>query len=292
MTTHTNDEPVLVIGGTGKTGRRVAHRLAQAGRRVRIGSRSATPRFDWQDPTTWEPVLRGVGSVYLTYQPDLAVPGADEAIRAFTELAHRQQVAHIVLLSGRGEPGARRCEEILQGQPLSWTIVRASVFNQNFSEYFLLEPVRSGLVAFPAAAVAEPFVDVEDIADVAFAALTDGRHHGQVYEVTGPRLLTFAEAVGEIAAATGQPVRYTPVTPAQYAAALTTHAGVPAAEAAMLAGLFETIFDGRNAHLSDGVQRALGRAPRDFRDFARATAATGVWGGSPACQSRSSVARR
>lgn len=294
MTTYTNDKPILVTGGTGKTGRRVAHRLARAGRQVRIGSRSASPRFDWQDPTTWEPVLRGVGSVYVAFQPDLAVPGADEVIRSFSELAHRQGVEHIVLLSGRGEPGAQRCEEVLQRQPLAWTIVRASVFNQNFSEYFLLEPVRSGLVAFPAGAVAEPFIDVEDVADVAVAALTDDRHRGQVYEVTGPRLLTFAQAVGEIAAATGLPVRYIPVSPAPYAAALTTHAGVPEAEAAMLAGLFATIFDGRNAYLSDGVQRALGRPPREFRDYVTATASTGVWNppSSRVDQSSSSVARR
>lgn len=274
----TNDSPVLVLGGTGKTGRRVARGLAERGRPVRIGSRTADPRFDWRDRATWEPALRGVRSVYLTYQPDLAAPGADAAIRAFTDLAVDCGVEQIVLLSGRGEPAAQRCEEILRRQPVAWTVVRASVFNQNFSEYFLLEPVRAGLVAFPAGDVAEPFVDVEDVAEVAVAALCDDRHAGEVYEVTGPQLLTFAEAVGEIAAATGRPVRYVPVTPSEYAAGLVAHAGVPEAEARMLSELFRTIFDGRNAHLGDGVQRALGRSPRGFRDYARATAATGVWG--------------
>lgn len=272
-----DDRPILVLGGTGKTGRRVAHHLVQRGRRVRIGSRGAIPRFDWNDPATWEAALQGVAAVYLTYQPDLAIPGADQAIQAFTDLAADRDVTRIVLLSGRGEPAARRCEEIVQNQPLAWTVVRASVFNQNFSEYFLREPVRSGVVAFPAGDVAEPFIDADDIAEVAVAALTDDRHDGEVYEVTGPRLLTFAEAVDEIAAAVGRPVRYLPVTPEEYAAGLIEHAGVPAAEAYGLAELFRVIFDGRNAHLGDGVRRALGRAPRDFRDYARAAAATGVW---------------
>ena len=276
MTVH-DDKPILVLGGTGKTGRRVAHHLVQRGRRVRIGSRGATPRFDWNDPATWEGALRGVAAVYLTYQPDLAFPGAEQAVRAFTDLAVARGVTRIVLLSGRGEPAAGRCEEIVQARPVAWTVVRASVFHQNFSEYFLLEPVLRGVVAFPAGDVAEPFVDADDIAEVAVAALTDDRHAGEVYEVTGPRLLTFAEAVAEIAAATGRPVRYLPVTPEEYAAGLVAHAGVPAADAYGLADLFRVIFDGRNAHLGDGARRALGRAPRDFRDYARAAAATGGW---------------
>jgi uncharacterized protein YbjT (DUF2867 family) len=274
----TKDTLTLVTGGTGKTGRRVADRLAARGVPVRVGSRSGEPPFDWLDRSTWTPALRGVGAAYLSYYPDLALPGAAEAIGGFTAEAVTAGVRRLVLLSGRGEPEAQRCERIVQGHEVEWTVVRASMFAQDFSEHFLLDPVRSGVVAFPAGQTAEPFIDVDDIAEIAVAALTDDRHAGQVYEVTGPRLLTFAEAVAEIGAAAGREVRYLPVTPDEYAAALIA-GGVPVEFAGMLRDLFATIFDGRNASLADGVQRALGRPPRDFADYVRAAAATGVWNG-------------
>jgi len=270
------DTLTLVTGGTGKSGRRVVDRLAASGVPVRVGSRSGEPPFDWQDESTWAPALRGAGAVYLSYYPDLAFPGAAEAVDAFTAAAVAAGVQRLVLLSGRGEPEAQRCEQIVQGNDLEWTVVRASMFAQNFSEDFLLDPVRSGLVAFPAGEVAEPFIDADDIAEVAVAALTGDRHAGQVYEVTGPRLLTFAEAVAEIGAAAGRGVRYLPVTPEEYAAALVAE-GVPAEFAGMLRDLFATIFDGRNAYLADGVERALGRPATDFADYARKAAAMGAW---------------
>jgi uncharacterized protein YbjT (DUF2867 family) len=266
----------LVLGGTGKTGRRVAQRLAARGMPTRIGSRAGTPPFEWDDPATWAPVLRDVTAVYIVYYPDLAFPGAAETIGSFADLAVTRGARRLVLLSGRGEEEAQVSEKAVQESGAEWTIVRASWFSQNFSEHFLLEPVLSGVIALPAGDVAEPFVDADDVADVATAALTDDRHVGQLYELTGPRLLTFADVAGEIAAATGREIRFHDVTPEQYVVAA-IEAGVPVDEAQPLSELFATVLDGRNAHLTDGVQRALGREPRDFTDYAHATAATGVW---------------
>ncbi|MEU4643728.1 NAD(P)H-binding protein [Micromonospora sp. NPDC023814] len=266
----------LVLGGTGKTGRRIVDRLTARRVPVRVGSRSGAPRFDWSDRATWSAVLTDVDAVYLSYAPDLAVPGAIDDIRAFTDLAVSTGVQRLVLLSGRGEDEAQSCEKLVQDAGVDWTIIRASWFNQNFSENYLLEPVLAGEVILPAAEVAEPFVDADDIADVAVAALTEAGHTGQVYEVTGPRLLTFADAVAEIAAATGRPIRFAPTSAADYATALTDH-GVPTDAVTLLTYLFTTVLDGRNAHLADGVQRALGRPPRDFTDYCRDVAATGGW---------------
>lgn len=268
----------LVLGGTGKTGRRVAERLTARGVPIRVGSRSATLPFDWEDQATWAPTLRNVGAVYVTFYPDLAIPGAASTIRSFANLAVQSGVERLVLLSGRGEEEAERCEQVVQASGAEWTILRASWFAQNFSENFLCEPVRSGEVALPAGNVAEPFVDAEDIAYVAVAALTEDGHAGQLYELTGPRLLTFADAIGEIARATGQTIRYVPISHQQFATVLADQA-VPADVAALLSYLFSTVLDGRNAHLADGVQRALGRAPRDFTAYARDAAAAGVWHG-------------
>lgn len=266
----------LVVGGTGKTGRRVVERLQAAGRPVRSGSRSGEPPFDWENPATWPAVLRNVDAAYIAYFPDIAAPGATEAIRSFTELAVAGGLRRLVLLSGRGEPEAQRCEQIVRESGVEWTVVRASWFAQNFSENFFLEPVLAGEVALPVGNVGEPFVDADDIADVAVAALTDDRHAGQLYEVTGPRLWTFAEAIGEIGRATGRDIRYVQVSAEEYEAVL-RDAQLPADLVSLITYLFSEVMDGRNASVADGVSRALGRPPRDFTDYVKAAAATGVW---------------
>jgi uncharacterized protein YbjT (DUF2867 family) len=268
----------LVLGGTGKTGRRVAERLQARGAPVRIGSRSSAPPFDWEDRDTWAATLEGATSAYVSYYPDLAVPGAPEAIAALSELAVEAGTRRLVLLSGRGEPEAQRAEQVLQESGADWTIVRCSWFSQNFSEGAFVEQVLAGEVALPAGPVPEPFVDVEDIADVAVAALTEDGHAGQLYELTGPRLLRFDEAVAEIAEASGRPVRYVPISNDEFMGGL-AQVGVPDDVRSLLAFLFTEVLDGRNAYLTDGVQRALGREPRDFADYARRTAAAGVWAG-------------
>jgi uncharacterized protein YbjT (DUF2867 family) len=270
----------LVLGGTGKTGRRVAERLAERGLLVRIGSRSAETPFDWEKPDTWATALEGVGSAYVSYYPDLAIPGAPEAVRSFTELAVESGVQRIVLLSGRGEEEAQSAEqavrEVGEEAGVEWTIVRCAWFMQNFDENYLLEPILSGEVALPSGDVPEPFVDAEDIADVAVAALTEDGHAGEIYELTSPRLLTFEEAVGEIAKATGREIRFVPVSLEEYESML-AEADVPSEFLSFLTYLFGEVLDGRNAHLTDGVRRALGREPKDFSDYVRDVAATGVW---------------
>lgn len=271
---------ILILGGNGKTGRRVVERLRRTDVDVRLGSRSGTPPFDWDDRTTWGPALRGVDAAYVTYQPDLTFPGAVEAVGAFARQAVGAGARRLVLLSGRGEPEARLAEEAVAGAGAEWSVVRASYFMQNFSEASFADGVRSGEIVFPAGDTAEPFVDAEDIADVAAAALTQDGHAGRVYEVTGPHLLTFADAALEIGAATGRDVRYVPVAPQAYTERLVAE-GLPEGDAEALTGLFTTTLDGRNAYVTDGVREALGRDPRDFRAFARGTAASGAWSDRP-----------
>lgn len=266
----------LITGGTGKTGRRIAQRLSALGHPVRVGSRSADVPFDWAQPQTWGPALEGVGALYLCFQPDLAIPGAIQTVTAFAAQAAAAGVQRVVLLSGRGEEAAQACEDLVKASGMDWTVVRASWFNQNFSEGPFLPGVREGVVAFPAGNTPEPFIDVEDIADVAAAALVEDGHAGQLYEVTGPRLLTFADAVQEMGAATGRDLRFIDASPEDYHAGLLA-AGLPPPVAEFLVWLSQTVLDGRNATITDGVQRALGRPARDFSAFARAAAATGVW---------------
>jgi uncharacterized protein YbjT (DUF2867 family) len=270
--------PTLVVGGTGKTGRRVVAGLERRGVPTRIGSRAARPAFDWDDRATWAPVLDGVRAAYVAFFPDLAVPGAAATVGAFAAAARDAGVERLVLLSGRGEDEAQRAEAAVRAAGVPTTVIRASWFMQNFGESFLRDAVRDGTVALPVAAtVGEPFVDADDIADIAVAALTEDGHAGALYEVTGPRLLTFAEAVAAIGAATGRAdLTYLSIPLDAYAGAAAAQ-GVPPDVIALLTHLFTEVLDGRNAHVTDGVRRALGRPPRDFAGYVADTAASGAW---------------
>jgi uncharacterized protein YbjT (DUF2867 family) len=267
---------ILVLGGTGKTGRRIAARLTAKGVPVRIGSRSANPAFDWNHEAGWDASLDGIEAAYVNYAPDLAMPGATDAIQAFVDRAREHGVQRLVLLSGRGEAEAQACERIVLDGGVDATIVRASWFAQNFSEGAFTDMVQAGRITLPAGDTPEPFVNVDDIADVAVAALTEPGHAGEVYEVTGPRLLTFADAAAELSQATGRRIEYVQVPHDAFVEGARA-SGTPRDVVWMLDYLFSTVLDGRNAHLTDGIQRALGRAPKDFAAYAREVAATGVW---------------
>jgi uncharacterized protein YbjT (DUF2867 family) len=275
MSDNTTQEPTLVLGGTGKTGRRVAERLTARGLPVRIGSRSGEPRFDWENPSSWGPALEGVGSAYVVHYWDV-LAGAAETLGSFANLAVERGVSRLVLLSGRGEEEADRGARAVRDSGAELTVLHSTWFAQNFSEDYWREYVQAGEVALPAGDTPEPFVDADDIADVAVAALTDDRHIGEVYELTGPRLLTFEQAVLEISRAVGREIRYVPISIEGFAAAAAEQ-GVPSDVVEGLASLFDVVLDGRNARLADGVQRALGREPREFSDYARDAAATGIW---------------
>lgn len=276
--THSNNA-ILVIGAKGKTGRRLCERLAYAEIPFKAASRSSETHFDWNDDLTWEPALEGVTGAYITVYPDLSFPGVAEQVEAFAKLAVSKGTKRLVLLSGRGEEGAQDAEERLRKSGAEWTIVRCSVFNQNFSDSFA-DAIRYGQLSMPVGDIQEPFIDAEDIADVAFAALTENGHTGQAYELTGPRLLTLPEVVRELSVAIGRPVIFTPVSVEDYATELIQH-GFSEEEAPDISQLIADVMDGRNATLADGVQRALGRSPRDFSEFAGIEAAKGTWNLEP-----------
>lgn len=269
------DRPILVIGSTGKTGRRVAERLEAEGHAVRRGARRSATPFDWDRQDTWADALDGVGAAYISFFPDLAFPGASDRIEALVDMARDRDVGRLVLLSGRGESHAQACEEIVRMSGLDHTLVRASWFAQNFSEGYLRVPVLRGTVAMPAGDVREPIVDIDDLADVAVAALTDDRHSGALYEITGPELLSFADMTDALSAATGRAVRYRPISLDAFHAEMSAMAGPFIAD--VFTGVCRETLDGRNAWLGDGVQRALDREPRSFAEFCRRAAAAGAW---------------
>ena len=267
---------ILLLGGKGKTGKKIADRLSRLGQSYRYSSRQGQPRFEWEDQSTWRAVLKNSNSVYIAYQPDLAAPGAVQKIDELTKLAVSEGVTKLVLLSGRGEKEAEDCEKIVMSTGIDWTILRCSWFNQNFSEGYLLEPLQQNYVTLPVPNIPEPFVDTDDIADVAVAALMGSAHVGQLYELTGPDLLTFEEAVKIISEALGREVVYEKVSFEDYSSELAAY-GVPQDLIDLLKYLFITVLDGRNVSITDGVERALGRKPKAFAQFVKESIGAGVW---------------
>jgi uncharacterized protein YbjT (DUF2867 family) len=276
-TSTANSKKILVTGSTGKTGRRVLQKLTDRGVPALGASTTTTPKFDWTDTTTWENVLNNIDYLFISYYPDLAVPGAAKTIEQFTAMAVSKGVQKLVLLSGRGEEEALACEKVVMNAGVDWSIVRCSWFSQNFSEGNFLEPVLAGHVALPVGDIGEPFIDADDIADVAVATLTEEGHSKKLYELTGPRLLTFKDAVEEIAKATGREIRFERIPFKAYSSMLAEY-GLPKDLVWLVTYLFTEVLDGRNASIKDGVQEALGRKPIDFSEYVKKTAATGVWG--------------
>ena len=268
-------DPILVIGATGKTGSRVAARLTARGHTVRHGSRQSETPFDWDAPGAWAAALEGVRSAYVTYFPDLAFPGAVEKLGALCETANKAGVGHLVLLSGRGEHHARQGEEVVRASGVGFTIVRSAWFAQNFSEGYLRDPILAGVLPMPGGEIAEPIIDIEDLAEVVVAALTEEGHKGELYEVTGPRLMTFAGMAAELSLAIGRPIRHIPISFEEF------HANIAQSGGDFVADVFTAIaretLDGRNAYVTDGVTRALGRPPRGFAEFATTAAKSGAW---------------
>ncbi|WP_130178552.1 SDR family oxidoreductase [Cryobacterium sp. SO1] len=264
----------LILGGAGRSGSRILDRLTADVFPVRSASRRTG--FDWEDRETWRSALRGVTAAYVCFTPDLAFPGVTEKMEALGMLAAEHGLQRLVLLSGRGEEGARASEEALRSGGVPTTVLRCSWFQQNFSEHFLAGPVRRGRLRLPAPDTPEAFVDLDDIADAAVLALTSSAPQNETFELSGPELLTFAQAAEILAAAVRRPVTFESVDVPTFVEDLALD-GVPAHEAEPLAYLFTDILDGRNASLSDRIQALLHRQPSSFQTYARRTAESGVW---------------
>ncbi|WP_298758316.1 NmrA family NAD(P)-binding protein [uncultured Psychroserpens sp.] len=268
---------ILVIGGTGKTGKRIVNLLNKLGHNVRVGSRTANPAFDWHNPDGWPAALEGMNAVYITYQPDLAVPGALEAIEKLVKVAKRSHIKKLVLLSGKGEREAQLCEQVVIHSGLDHTIVRANWFNQNFSENFLVEGVLKGHVALPFAEMKIPFVDANDIAEVAVKALTEDKHNGKIYELTGPEGLTFKEAISLISKTSGRNIQFTGISIDTYVAALRAE-NLPEDFVWLIEYLFtEVLGNPSNSEITNDIEKVLNRKPINFKEYVEKTSAAGVW---------------
>ena len=269
----------LIIGGKGKTGRKVVDNLMLLNQNVRVGSRSAEIPFDWDDTETYAPALEGIDRVYITYQPDLAVPGAFEAVSKLVEIAKEKGVSKLVLLSGKGEVEAERCEGTVMSSGIDYSIVRANWFSQNFSENFLLEPVLQGVVALPMGDMKVPYVDTGDIADVVVECLLHDDHNGKIYQLTGDETFTFPQVCELISKETGRDIRFIPVSLEEYVEVMKTM-NLPEIYVWLIEYLFSHVLTNPdNEQVTNDIETVLKRKPRSFRNYVKETAAAGVWDG-------------
>lgn len=270
-------ENILIIGGTGKTGRRVAKNLKEVGHNMRVVGRNTTPAFDWENPETYDAALKDMDRAYIVYYPDLAVPGSRNAITTLTKKALEAGLEKVVLLSGKGETEAEACEDIVANSGLNYTLVRASWFNQNFSEGAFLDFVLDGVVALPMPKAEIPFVDADDIADVVSKVLVDDSYNGQTITVTGPQKRTFKEVVAIMAEASHKQIQFVPITIDEFKEGM-RKAGLPDSYVWLFGYLFkEVLGNPDNQEVSNDVAKVLGRPAKDFETYARETAATGIW---------------
>ncbi len=275
--------PILILSGKGKTGRRVVEQLEARGVPYRLASRSSAQRFDWYDDSTWSAMIAGADTAYLA--PPVGPTGLTQAGR-FIKQAAAEGLRRVVLLSGRGvgSPGREfdvyesgvELENAVKASGADWTIVRPAWFAQGFSEDFLREYVQAGEIRVSAGDGGEAWIDTHDVGEVMTAALLDERHTGATYSLSGPRTLTMTEVAAELTAATGRPVSYVDLAPEEHVAELVGF-GLTLEDAESVRDLFAVIRNHRSEYVSDGVQQVLGRAPRDFTDWARQTTKTGVW---------------
>ncbi|MEV4874892.1 NAD-dependent epimerase/dehydratase family protein [Streptomyces cyaneofuscatus] len=278
-------KPTVVIGGHGKVGRHLVPALQGRGIPVRVASRSGATYFDWFDRSTWAPALAGARSAYVVHLQNLPSPDAPERLRTLCEVAASEGVERLVLQSARGWPEAAPAENAVNEAPgLSTAVLRSAWFAQNFSEALLLHPLLAGEVRLPTGDGLEAFVDTRDVAEVAAVLLTEEGHTEDVYEVTGPTLMTFGDAVARVAEVSGRDFRFTSPTVEEFIEELRAQ-DVPQLcwymekeeFVQMEAGLFSHVRKGSTGYVTDTVRRLLGREPRDFEAYAKETMATGVW---------------
>ena len=267
---------ILVIGSTGKTGSRVYNRLQNKNIHVRPASRNSEIPFDWYNEATWARALEGITTIYITFQPDLAVPGSLSIITNFTKAAKVAGINKLVLLSGRGEAEAEACERVIQQSGMAWTIVRASFFMQNFNEGFWADGITAKEFLIPITKTKEPFVDADDIADVVVEALLDSKHDGKTYELTGPELLSFQEVINNLSIALKTDIQLIQVPIDEYKAILKTY-DVPEEVIWLIAYLFSEVLDGRNESVKNDIELVLNRKPASLKNYIEKAIKAGFW---------------
>ena len=275
---------ILVTGGTGSTGTALAARLQSADLPVRIASRQPAPntaqvRFDWEDETTYGPALGGVEAVYLVAPVSAADPALtrypERVMVPFLRRALDAGVRRAVLLSSsaipEGGPALGQVHQAVREMMPEWSVLQPSWFMQNFVNALRPGIQNDGEIVTATGDGQVGFIDVGDIAEVAFYALANAEPHNQAHILTGPQALSYSDAAAIISEAAQRPVRHVSISTQQLQERFMGF-GMPAAYAALLAGLDEGIKHGAQDRTTTAVEDVTGRPPKSFAAFARENA--------------------
>lgn len=279
-------DPILVLGARGKLGRAVVEHLREAGAPTRCATRDpgccghdcvggGCARFDYDRPETFAPALAGVNHVFVVARPLDAA--AAHVMIPFLQACDAGTVEHVVLISAFGldrDPAAPlgQVEAYLRGSGLGWTILRPNFFMENFSHGDLRGAIAGGgVIPVCAGGAATSFISVEDVAAVAVKTLREPGHMGRTYDLTGEESLDHAQVAAILTDLLGRPVRYLDLPEADLRAGL-EQAGLGAAAIGYLLRLYALVRAGHCASVRPTVAELLGRRPRTFAEFARASA--------------------
>lgn len=281
-------DKTLVTGATGRVGAKLAELFIARGGDVRAAGRdpsavsAALPgiaeavAFDFERPGTFAPALKGTAKVFL-----IARPGdnhSDEAAMPFIDAAVKEGVRLIVDLTAMGTEQdetftLRRMERYVEASGIPFVHLRPNWFMQNFSSGPMLADIRAtGALHLPASDAKLSFIDVRDIAAVAFAALTEDRHAGNAYTLTGAEALDHYEVVGILSRASGRAIAYLPLSEEAANAAL-RKAGVPDALIERWTEFYRKVRQGFCAPVTHDSERILRRPEIRFEQYAKDHAA-------------------
>ena len=277
---------ILVTGATGNVGSEVFKQLVMQAEPVVAGVRDVEKakrhfaklpagageyrEFDFNEPATWPAALAGVDKMFLVIPPGTTNP---VQVELFFKTALQAGVKQLVFNSGRttgdlpGEP-LNVTEGLIKNSGMGWTILRPGWFMQNFLNWVGFTIPTEDAFYLPASDSRTAFVDVRDIGAVAAKVLTEDGHYGQVYELTSPEALTHFEVAQKISAAAGRTIRYVHLNDEEFAKAMVER-GWSQASAEHAVFLYRIVRMGKEAAVSDDIEKVLGRQGNDFERFAK-----------------------
>ncbi|MDN9011707.1 ergot alkaloid biosynthesis protein [Brevibacillus laterosporus] len=269
-------DKILITGGTGTTGSRIAKKLTELGHNVRIASRAKSQiagtervHFDWHDGATYERSLENVKKLYLVAPAGVFDPAP--IVLPFLDMALKAGVQRIVMLSALiipdDGPVFGKLHEAVIKQAPEWAVLKPSYFMQNFinlqhgltikNESRIITATGNGKIGF---------IDAEDIAEVGVRALIDEIPHNTSHVITGPQALSYSEVAAMIGSVIGRTIKHVNIHKSTLQEKL-AKAGLSMDYARFMADLDENIGNGAEKLVTDTVERVTGRKPRSMSDF-------------------------
>lgn len=271
---------ILVTGATGTIGQALIKQLQTknadfvAGVRnveeakKKLPSVSNFVEFDFSNSATYEGAVENIDSVFVLGPP--IVLNLEELVAPFLDFLKGKGINRVVYLSALGSENMKlltfhtTLTQKIKDDGFDYTILKPSFFAQNFKNYEWENITERGVVYVPAGTGKAGFVDVNDIAAVAAAALTEDGHSGKTYEITGPEILGYQDAANLLSEVMGKQIVYPNPTPEEFGATL-KQAGAPDFIASYMIDVYSMILNNHVNVLSNHVEEVTGKKPTTLK---------------------------